>query len=84
MALTQITGGRATHWLNTRPGPAGGGTLYSCLVSDVIDGDFICGIRAVVVTADTSGTTRDHLVERLGFQWTCSMPASATITIIRP
>jgi hypothetical protein len=54
MSLSTVTGNRATYWLSTRPGPVANGTPYLALVSDLVDGDFLCGPRATVVTAGST------------------------------
>lgn len=83
MALVQITGTRANYWLSTRPGPQEGTAMYTALVSDLAAGDFICGMRATVVStgATTSGNRTLTLI-RLGFTWTQTLPAASTVTII--
>lgn len=84
MALTQVTGSRATYWLNARPGVSGGTTVYTCLVSDLAANDFLCGSRATIVsTGTTSSGNRSLTLNRLGYQWTQTMPATATVMIIR-
>ena len=84
MALTAVTGSRATHWLATRPGPAGTGTVYTALVSDLANNDFVCGMRAVVTNAGTTTSgNRTLIFSRLGYSWTQTLPAASTVMIIR-
>jgi hypothetical protein len=84
MSLSTVTGAQATYWLLTRPGPAANGTPYLALVSDLVDGDFLCGPRATVVTAgSTTSGNRTLTLSRVGFQWTTTMPAASQVMIIR-
>jgi hypothetical protein len=84
MALVQVTGARATYWLNTRPGHNEGGTMYTALVSDLAAGDFLCGPRCEVVsTGSTTSGNRTLTLRRVGFQWTTTMRAADTVAIIR-
>lgn len=84
MALTQVTGARATFWLTQRPGPTAGTAVYTCLVSDLAANDFVCGMRAVVtVTGTTVSGKRTLTFERLGHTWTQTAVATAGVMIIR-
>lgn len=84
MALTQVTGSRATYWLSQRPGPGGGGLLYTALVSDLAVDDFVCGMRATVTaTGATSSGNRTLTFDRLGHVWTQTLPATSTVMIVR-
>lgn len=86
MALTQVTGARATYWLATRPGPGTptGTTVYTALVSDLAAGDFLCGMRAKVVsTGSTTSGNRTLTLTRLGHTWTQTLVAASSLMIIR-
>jgi hypothetical protein len=84
MALTQVTGARATYWMSTRPGGLPNGTPYTALVSDLAAGDFICGMRATVVsTGSTTSGNRTLTLNRLGITWTQTLVAASTLMIIR-
>jgi hypothetical protein len=84
MALTQVTGARATYWLGNRPGHKPDGLLYTALVSDLAADDFLCGPRArVVSTGSTTSGVRTLTLDRLGFQWTAGQRAADTVMIIR-
>lgn len=84
MALTQVTGNRATYWLNARPGVSGGTTVYTALVSDLVVDDFVCGMRATITSVGgTSSGNRTLTFNRLGHTWTQTLPAASTVMIIR-
>jgi hypothetical protein len=84
MSISAVTGAQATYWLSTRPGPVENGTPYLALVSDLVDGDYLCGPRTTVVTAgSTTSGNRTLTLSRVGFQWTTTMPAASQVMIIR-
>jgi len=86
MAFSSLVNSWTQWFQNNRSGTvvAGSGTPGTALVSDLQAGDFLVGLRATVITHDTSGTNRDEVVERAGIQFTVSMVATSTVVIIRP
>lgn len=75
-----------TQWFQTnRPGPAAAGTPGTALVSDLLANDYLCGIRASIVsTGTTTSGNRTLTFDRAGFEWTQTLVAAHTLLIIRP
>jgi hypothetical protein len=75
-----------TQWYQQfRSGVIAVGTPGTALVSDLQANDFLYGTRALVVsTGATTSGNRTLTFRRLGFEWTQSLPATATVLIIRP
>lgn len=89
MALTAQAQAIWDAWIAVRPGfgetPATAGTLYSALVSDLADGDYIVGLRAKKVpgTDSTVSSVRTFTVQRAGTTFTVAYPTGATVWITR-
>lgn len=84
MALVRLSTAVDAWWLEWRPGPAGGGTPYTCLVSELAVGDFLCGSRVTVTALGTAGTTRTVTGTRVGDPITLTLVSASTVQIIRP
>lgn len=85
MALSAaLTDTYATWLIAQRNGGKASGTVYDCLVSDLVVGDYLVGPRCFVATvgATTSGV-RAMTFTRLGFTFAANYVAASTVRIIR-
>lgn len=87
MAVSSLSQSMHDTWAVVRPGmetPAGA-TLRSGLVSDLVAGDWLIGMRAIVVsTGATVSGNRTLTVRRRGtIQFDVVMPAASTLWFSR-